>query len=178
MGISILGDLISPIKDLVSEAIVDKDKRDQINLQLQVLADQADVRIHEETMAQIGVNNAEAQNKSMFVAGWRPFIGWVGGVGVGWTFVLSPFVGTIASFFGWHGTLPQLDSGQLMTLVLAMLGIGGYRTYEKVKGVGSDTMREPVTVNQAAPAATREDQTILDQLHQAIPAIPEKAPWA
>lgn len=170
-----IGGILSPVKDIIGEVVVDPNKRDQINLQLQGLADQADQRISAEMLAQINVNNTEAQSKSMFVAGWRPFIGWVGGAGVAWAFVLGPMAGFTAGLFGWHGSLPVLDSGQLMDLVLAMLGIGGLRTFEKTKGVASDTM----TINKAAPAKDPDSQNILDQLHaSASQALPEKAPWA
>lgn len=148
MGIlsSILGDAIKPITDIVSEVVVDKDKRDQINLQLQQLADKADERYHDEMMGQIDVNKTEAANASVFVAGWRPFIGWVGGVGLGYSFVLAPFIEFVARYRGYIGALPVPDSSQLMTLVLSMLGVGAMRTYEKVKGVGRDSLSAVTTI--------------------------------
>lgn len=170
-----IGGILSPVKDIIGEVVVDPNKRDQINLQLQQLGDQADQRLSAELLAQINVNNTEAQNKSLFVAGWRPFVGWVGGSGVAWCFVLSPFAGFVASLFGWQGTMPHLDSGQLMTLVLAMLGIGGMRTYEKINGVASDGL---TTVSRAAPAKDADSQSLLDQLHATASSLPEKAPWA
>ena len=88
----ILGDLIKPVKDVVSEVIVDKYKKNEINLKLQELVDKADERYHDELMGQIEVNKEEARHASIFVAGWRPFIGWVGGVGLGYNFVLAPFI--------------------------------------------------------------------------------------
>ena len=79
MGIPIIGDLISGVKDLVSEVIVDKDKRLEINYKLQELESRAEDRLHQELMAQAETNKVEAQHESLFVAGWRPFIGWVSG---------------------------------------------------------------------------------------------------
>lgn len=170
-----IGGILSPVKDIIGEVVVDPNKRDQINLQLQQLADQADQRLSAELVAQINVNNTEASNKSLFVAGWRPFIGWVGGAGVAWSFVVGPLASYVAHLCGSAAQLPTLDSTQLMTLVLAMLGIGGMRTYEKLNGVASDTM----TINKAAPAKDPDSQSILDQLHaSAAQALPEKAPWA
>lgn len=130
----ILKDLISPVTDIVSEVIVDKDKKKEFEYKLQELIDKADQRYHEELMGQIEVNKAEATHASIFVAGWRPFIGWVAGVGIGYTFVLSPFIEFIARANGFIGEMPMPDTGQLMTLVTAMLGVGAMRSFDKMKG--------------------------------------------
>lgn len=91
MGIlgGILSDLIKPVTDIIGEVVVDKDKKKEIEYKMQQLVDAADERYHEELMGQIEVNKEEAKHASIFVAGWRPFIGWVGGVGLGYTFVLA-----------------------------------------------------------------------------------------
>jgi hypothetical protein len=78
---------------------------------------------------QANINVAEASNPSLFVSGWRPAIGWVGAIGLAYQYVVRPF----AVGAGWHD-LPSLDSS-LMELVMAMLGLGGLRTFEKIKGV-------------------------------------------
>lgn len=139
MGIlgSILGDLIKPIKDVVSEVVVDKDKRNEINLKLQELVDKSDERYHEQLMGQIAVNTEEAKHASIFVAGWRPFIGWVGGVGLAYSFILAPFIEFIARLFGYSGVMPEPDAAQLLTLVLSMLGVGAMRSYDKSKGTAA-----------------------------------------
>lgn len=128
----ILGDLIKPISDIVSETVVDKDKRDLINLELQKLADQGDARLHDEVIAQTEVNKEEAKHGSVFVAGWRPFVGWVSGVGLAAQAILMPLIDQI---WGLHYTL---DTTLLITTLGGMLGIGGMRTYEKVKGVSTN----------------------------------------
>jgi len=135
MAIPIIGDVISAVKDIVGEVIVDKDKRIEINYKLQELEDKAQERLHEELMAQAEINKVEAANASVFVSGWRPFIGWVSGAGVAWTFVVGPVAEWGSRLAGWRGAMPELDTGQLMALVTAMLGVAGYRTFEKVKGV-------------------------------------------
>lgn len=151
MGIPFIGDLIDGVKDLISEVIVDKDKRNEINLKLRELEDTALARYHEELMGQIEVNKQEAASGSVFVAGWRPFIGWVSGAGVAWTFVVGPLAEWVSRLFGWMGKMPELDTGQLMALVLAMLGIGAQRTVEKVKGVSTNTMQDvPAGVKKEA----------------------------
>lgn len=143
MGIlgGILGDLISPVKDIISEVVVDKDKARELNVRLQELADKADQRYHDELMGQIEVNKEEAKHASIFVAGWRPFIGWTSGVGIAYTFVLAPFIEFIArGVFGYVQDMPMPDTGQLMTLVLAMLGVGAMRSFDKVNGVSRDNL--------------------------------------
>ena len=87
-------------------------------------------------LAQIGVNKAEAQHRTIFVAGWRPFIGWVSGFALAWHFVGVP----VALFFiAWYGAevpeLPAFDMNSLMTVLMGMLGLGGLRTFEKMKGL-------------------------------------------
>lgn len=136
MGIlgSILGDLIKPVTDIVSKTVVDKDKRIALEFELQKLVDQADARYHEELMGQIEVNKEEVKHASIFVAGWRPAIGWVGAVGLAYSFVLGPFIEFVARANGYVGAMPLPDSGQLMTLVTAMLGVGAMRSYDKQKG--------------------------------------------
>lgn len=130
----ILGGLTGPIADLVSEVVVDKDKKREIELKLQELVDKADERYHQELMGQIEVNKVEAQHASIFVAGWRPFIGWTSGVGIAYTFVLAPFIEFIARASGYTQEMPLPDAAQLMTLVTAMLGVGAMRSYDKAKG--------------------------------------------
>lgn len=148
MGIlgGILGDLISPVKDIISEVVVDKDKARELNVRLQELADKTDQRLHEEMMGQIEVNKTEAQHASIFVAGWRPFIGWVGGVGLGYNFVLAPFIEWIARWNGYVGVMPSPNSGELLTLVLSMLGVGAMRSYDKRNGTARDNLSAPSVI--------------------------------
>jgi hypothetical protein len=138
MGIgSILKELISPVTDIIGEVVVDKDKAREIKLEIEKLADKADERYHKELLGQIEVNKIEAQHASLFVAGWRPFIGWTGGVGLAYSFVVSPFVEFVARANGYVGEMPVPDMGQLMTLVLAMLGVGAMRSYDKTHGTAA-----------------------------------------
>lgn len=134
MAIPIIGDIIGAVKDLVSEVVVDKDKKNELNVRLQELADKTDQRFHEELMGQIEVNKVEAAHPSVFVAGWRPAVGWISAVGLGWQFVLAPFTELTARWFGWTGVMPVVDVDSLMMLVLGMLGIGAQRSYDKMKG--------------------------------------------
>jgi hypothetical protein len=131
---AILKTVLSPVTDIISEVVVDKDKRDAIELEMAKLLDQVDERYHEELMGQIEVNKQEAQHASIFVAGWRPFIGWTSGVGIAYTFVLAPFIEFFARLSGYVGEVPVPDTSSLMALVTAMLGVGAMRSYDKLKG--------------------------------------------
>lgn len=142
MAIPIIGDVISAVKDIIGEVVVDKDKRIEVNYKLEELKAQSEERLHLELLAQAEINKVEAANESIFVAGWRPFIGWVSGVGVAWTFVFSPVVEWVSRLNGFTGKMPELETGQLMALVTAMLGVAGYRTFEKVKGVNTTSLTE------------------------------------
>lgn len=84
---------------------------------------------------QLDVNKAEAASSSTFVAGWRPFIGWVCGIALVYQYILRPFVE--AGFALAHQPIPALPGldGNLYELLLGMLGLGAFRTYEKVRGV-------------------------------------------
>lgn len=85
---------------------------------------------------QLAINQQEAKHSSIFVAGWRPGVGWVCVVALGWNYVLQPIVAWIAVAFGFDlAKAPELDTGELVTILLGMLGLGGLRTYEKRLGV-------------------------------------------
>lgn len=93
---------------------------------------------HEEVMTSLAQNpqlwqaeiqKMEAQHRSVFVAGWRPFIGWVCGTGLGFVFVANPVIQWITGQAG-----PSMPTEAMMTLVVSLLGLAGYRTVEKVSG--------------------------------------------
>lgn len=86
-------------------------------------------------MGQLEVNKAEATHADMFVSGWRPFVGWVCGGAFAWNYILSHIVIFFAQVAGIEITPIQLDLSEMMPVLLGMLGLGGYRSYEKAKGV-------------------------------------------
>lgn len=97
----------------------------------------------QERMSQVELNKTEAQHASIFVAGWRPFIGWVGGVSLAWTFLLHPLITWVALVSGYQGTIPELDTAPLMTLVMAMLGVGAMRSFDKYSGTDTKVVGKP-----------------------------------
>lgn len=80
-------------------------------------------------LAQIELNKVEASHRSMFVAGWRPFIGWVCGLGLVNMFLINPWIQWVTSAPG-----PNLPKDIIMELVFALLGLGTLRTIEKIQG--------------------------------------------
>jgi len=86
---------------------------------------------------QMDVNKAEAANPNVFVSGWRPFIGWVCGLGFGVQFVFGPLAEWGSALYGHPVKFPPMDTGTMMPLLLGMLGLGGLRTAEKIQGVAS-----------------------------------------
>jgi hypothetical protein len=81
------------------------------------------------------INKVEAASSSVFVAGWRPFIGWVCGAAFAFKFIGGPLAVVIMAALGHPITLPAFDFTEMSTVLLGMLGLGGLRTMEKVKGV-------------------------------------------
>lgn len=84
---------------------------------------------------QLEVNKVEAANSSLFVSGWRPFVGWTCGAAFAFKFIGGPMLVFIAGYFGHPITLPEMDFTEMSTILMGMLGIGALRTVEKVKGV-------------------------------------------
>lgn len=94
----------------------------------------AQMRIAAQT-AQVRVNQVEAASSNLFVAGARPMILWVCAAAFCWQFVLAPIAVFVASAAGHRLGLPVLNFGELQTVLLGLLGLGGARTLEKIKGV-------------------------------------------
>jgi len=86
-------------------------------------------------LAQLDIKKAEGQHRSMFFAGWRPFIGWTCGVALAYTYVMQPILVFILAQSGYLVQLPIMDLTVMMPVLLGMLGLGGLRSFEKFKGV-------------------------------------------
>jgi len=87
---------------------------------------------------QIKTNAVEAQNASVFVSGWRPFIGWICGFSLGYNYIFMPLFTYVARWISTAApVMPALENGELTTLLFGMLGLGIMRTVEKKGGVAS-----------------------------------------
>lgn len=127
-----LASLVGPIVNKFVDRIPDGNERARAKEALEKeLVDAANSVM----LAQTEINAVEAQHKSIFVAGWRPFIGWVCGVGIAWSMVVQPMAQWAIIAWGNGTELPAIDTSYLMELVTAMLGMSGLRTFEKMRGV-------------------------------------------
>ena len=86
-------------------------------------------------IAQIQVNQQEATHRNLFVAGWRPFIGWSCGLALFYTYLAQPVITFVLVQQGQYVDLPPVDLGAMMPVLLGMLGLGGLRSWEKAKGI-------------------------------------------
>jgi hypothetical protein len=84
---------------------------------------------------QLDVNAKEASHRSVFVAGWRPAIGWCGALALFFAFILSPCIEWYAKFSGMDISPPAIETGPLLAIVTSMLGVAGMRSFEKAKGI-------------------------------------------
>jgi len=130
-GIGSIADLAKGIIDKIwpDKTQQQKDEMAQAMLLLQGAMNQA--------QGQMDINKVEAASGSVFVSGWRPFIGWVCGIGCAWNWIGLPIANAIANGFHHPLALAPMNAGEIMPLLMGMLGMGALRTYEKVQNVAS-----------------------------------------
>lgn len=135
-----LAAIIPIIGGIVDKLIPDPEERMKLQLELAKLADQEAARESAERIAQTKVNEAEAGHASLFVAGWRPAVGWSCVAGFLYTIIIAPSFG-----------LPSADNAFLRDVLLGMLGINVLaRSVEKIKGVAQNTLTGEVKTEDPA----------------------------
>ena len=112
-----LGDLAKDIREAVKGKELDPNKK------LDIAAKLAEV--------QTKINEAEATHRTVFVAGWRPFIGWVCGLGLLYAVFIEPLLRFVFTVNGWEIEFPRIDTTITMQVLFGMLGLVGARSYEK-----------------------------------------------
>ena len=128
--------LIAPVTGLLDKFIPDADERNRLAHEIATMSER---HAHELAKGQIEINKAEAAHKSMFVAGWRPFVGWTCGVALAWHFVGQPLAVFVISYSGIEApALPVFEMESLLTVLLGMLGLGGLRTFENTKNIARE----------------------------------------
>jgi roadblock/LC7 domain-containing protein len=125
---SILGSLLEPATKLLDKVIEDKDQKNALAHEIATMAER---HAQELAQGQLEVNKVEAAHKSLFVAGWRPAIGWVCALGLFYNVILANIIGI------WID-LPEIDTTLLVPVMMGMLGLGAMRSYEKVQGVSRE----------------------------------------
>ena len=130
-----LQNLIGPATQLLDKFIEDKDQKMALAHEISTMAER---HAQELAKGQLEVNKTEAAHKSLFVAGWRPAIGWICGLGMASNFLLIPVANFVLALTGSAIVVPLLDTGEMMPVLMGMLGLGAMRTYEKKQGVQRD----------------------------------------
>ena len=132
--LALLPSLLPAITEVLDRVVPDQAAAAKAKLEMEA-------KLLEAATAQAGqqaaINQVEASHTSIFVSGWRPFIGWVCGAGLAWAFVIGPMLGWLLPATGVVAALPVLQMEYLLELVVAMLGLGALRSFEKMKGVAS-----------------------------------------
>lgn len=132
--LALLPSLLPAITEVLDRVVPDQAAAAKAKLEMEA-------KLLEAATAQAGqqaaINQVEAAHQSIFVSGWRPFIGWVCGAGLAWAFVVGPMLGWLLPATGVVAALPVLQMEYLLELVVAMLGLGALRSFEKMKGVAS-----------------------------------------
>ena len=131
--LDLLGKLVDPVSDILGKVVEDKDQKARLAHEIATMAER---HAQELARGQIEINKEEAKSRSIFIAGWRPFVGWTCGLALFWHFLGLPVTLFVTGWFNLqHPPLPEFDMQSLMTVLLGMLGLGGMRTFEKFKGI-------------------------------------------
>jgi hypothetical protein len=117
---------------ILDRVIPDTNARESAKAELIKAAQSNDFQL---AMGQLEINKVEASNPSLFVSGWRPFVGWTCSASFALHFVIFPILNFIIVGLGYKEIVISFDMTTLMTTLGGLLGIGGLRTYEKIKGV-------------------------------------------
>lgn len=131
-AIPIIGQALESIFNVIDKAVPDRDLAEKLKHETTLQMMRADLELQR---GQQEINKIEAANPNVFVSGWRPFIGWTSGFSLFWHFMGYDIVQWIVALSRNDVIIPKLGSAEyLFEIVLAMLGIAGMRTYEKIKG--------------------------------------------
>ena len=129
---SVITSLVGPVSGLLDKFVEDKDQKAKLAHEIATMGQR---HAQEAMLAQLEINKNEAASRNVFIAGWRPFIGWSCGVALAWTYVITPVLHFILAQTGNLVELPAMDMSQMMPVLLGMLGLGGLRSFEKYKGI-------------------------------------------
>ena len=127
--------LVGPVAGLLDKFIEDKDQKARLAHEVATMAEN---HAQELAKGQLEVNKVEAAHKSLFVSGWRPFIGWTCGLGMFGNFITIPFSNFVLALFGIDIVIPLVPLETMMPVLMGMLGLGAMRSYEKKNSVHRD----------------------------------------
>ena len=132
MSFGIVKELIGPVTGLLDKFIEDKDQKNALAHEIATLAQK---EAHKNAALQLEVNKTEAAHKSLFVAGWRPFIGWTCGLGMFGNFITIPFANFVLALLSYEIVIPLVPLETMMPVLMGMLGLGAMRSFEKTRKV-------------------------------------------
>lgn len=119
---------------ILSRVLPDKEKQAEAQAALAQMVVTGEIQ---QVTGQLQIDATEAASNSIFVAGWRPFVGWVCGFGLAYQFLMRPLLTFSVELFRPAFQAPALDMGTLIQLLLALLGMGAMRTIDKINGVAN-----------------------------------------
>jgi hypothetical protein len=123
---------IGLLDTFIGKFVADKDLAAKLAIQARSEEFQGDITL---LTGQMAVNQEEAKSTNWFVAGWRPWIGWICGAGLAYAVLIEPLARFIAQVgFHYAGPFPVIDTTLTMQVLIGMLGLGTMRTWEKTKG--------------------------------------------
>ena len=134
MVLGIADSIVGVAGKVLDKFVADKDLKAKLDFELRKAYADAN-------LAQIDVNKEQAKHPSLFVAGARPSIMWICAFGLGWQFVFLPVAAWYIALTGQPIPLPEIETEGLMSLTLALLGLGGMRTFEKRTGTHRNNMK-------------------------------------
>ena len=126
----ILAPVLEIGKRLIDNLFPDPTQKAKAELDMMILLQTQDLQ---KVLGQLEVNAAEAASPHLFVAGWRPFVGWCCGLGFLWAAIGQSVFAYVAAVNGWPAP-PEVDTDVLLYVLGGMLGLGTLRSVEKVKG--------------------------------------------
>jgi hypothetical protein len=132
LSFGIVKELVGPVTGLLSEFIEDKDQKARLAHEIATMAER---HANENAKAQLEVNKVEAASKSLFVAGWRPFIGWTCGLGMFGNFITIPFANFVLALLSYEVVIPLVPLETMMPVLMGMLGLGAMRSFEKTRKI-------------------------------------------
>lgn len=127
---TILNALIGPVTGLLDKFIEDKDQKAALAHEVATMAEN---HAQELAKGQLEVNKVEAAHQSLFVAGWRPAIGWVCALGMFGNFITIPFSNFVLALLGLEIVIPLVPLETMMPVLMGMLGLGAMRSFEKTR---------------------------------------------
>lgn len=124
------GGLVKTVADAADDLFTSDEERMKARIEMRRIDQKGD-------LAQIAVNKVEAGHRSLFVAGWRPFFGWASGVG----YVLCIVAALTGHWIGIPVEMIEIAVDMTQPIGMTLLGFGGFRTFEKWRGVARERMR-------------------------------------